>query len=240
MSGRQKFAHLQGKKVVRTHGTKGGEGEDAGADDGGEGGDGSEGGEDGGEGGSDDGGEDGGKGEGGKTYTDDEVNEIIKKKQARWKRQWEAEQSKKNKEGENALSEAERLKNMNAQEKAEYEAEKLRQKVENLERKEARAELLSEGREMVEEAGITVSDKTLKLLISDDADETKESIEGFIESFKSEVDKAVKEALKRKPPRGGNNRGNDSGSSTTAAQRAADRINRQRGYVSDDSNNNDK
>lgn len=130
-----------------------------------------------------------------KKYTDEDVDNIINRKFAEWEKKQEKERQKK--------SEAEKLKEMNAQQKADYEREQLEKKVEELMKKEALSQMSRSARGMLQEKGINVSDQLLGMLISEDADTTKASVDSFISLFQAEVGKAVKEALKGETPRTG-------------------------------------
>lgn len=130
-----------------------------------------------------------------KKYTDDDVNNIINRKFAEWEKKQEKERQKK--------SEADKLKEMNAQQKADYEREQLEKKVEELMKKEALSQMSRSARGMLQEKGINVSDQLLSMLISEDADTTKASVDSFISLFQLEVGKAVKEALKGETPKTG-------------------------------------
>lgn len=133
--------------------------------------------------------------QGEKKYTDEDVNNIINRKFAEWEKKQEKEKKKK--------SEAEKLKEMNEQQKADYEREQLEKKVEELMKKETLSQMSRSARGMLQEKGINVSDQLLSMLISEDADTTKESVDSFISLFQAEVGKAVKEALKGETPRTG-------------------------------------
>lgn len=130
-----------------------------------------------------------------KKYTDEDVNNIINRKFAEWEKKQEKEKKKK--------SEAEKLKEMNDQQKADYEREQLEKKVEELMKKETLSQMSRSARGMLQEKGINVSDQLLSMLISEDADTTKASVDSFISLFQAEVGKAVKEALKGETPKTG-------------------------------------
>lgn len=130
-----------------------------------------------------------------KKYTDEDVDNIINRKFAEWEKKQQKALEKK--------SEAEKLKEMNAQQKADYEREQLEKKVEELMKKEALSQMSRSARGMLQEKGINVSDQLLSMLISEDADTTKASVDSFISLFQAEVGKAVKEALKGETPKTG-------------------------------------
>lgn len=125
-----------------------------------------------------------------KKYTDEDVNRIIDRKFA----EWEKKQSK-------AKSEAEKLAGMNADQKEKYENEQLKKQVEELLRKDALGKMATVARGMLGEKNISVSDDLIEMLISDDAEKTKSSVDSFINAFQAAVEKAVKDALKGNPPK---------------------------------------
>lgn len=125
-----------------------------------------------------------------KKYTDEDVNRIIDRKFA----EWEKKQSK-------AKSEAEKLAGMNAEQKEKYENEQLKKQVEELLRKDALGKMATVARGMLGEKNISVSDDLIEMLISDDAEKTKSSVDSFINAFQSAVEKAVKDALKGNTPK---------------------------------------
>ena len=163
------------------------------ADGDGEGGDGEDGG-DSDDGAGDDGGDDGGdKGKEGKkqsrkTYTDEDVDKIIEKRFARWKKE---------------QSEAEKLKNMTDKERDAAERKKLQDRIDELEAKETRREMASVVRGLLQQNDINAADELVDLLIAKDADSTKAAAENFTKLFKAAVSAAVKEAMKGRTPRSG-------------------------------------
>lgn len=129
-------------------------------------------------------------------YTDEDVNKMFDRKFAELMKKHQKE-----------MDEARRLAEMNAQEKAEYENNKLKEQVQELMKKEARSEMSKVARAMLSEKGINVNDNLLGALISDDADKTKKSVENFITLFQDAVNNAVKDALKGEPPKTGTTSG---------------------------------
>jgi hypothetical protein len=124
-----------------------------------------------------------------KKYTDKDVDDIVNRKIAEWKKQ---EQKK--------VDEAKRLAEMNAQQKAEYERDQLQKELNDYKKKDALSEMTKEARKMCSDKGITVSDDILSILVSDDADKTKSAVDSFANLFQKAVDEAVKEKLKGKTP----------------------------------------
>ena len=132
-----------------------------------------------------------------KKYSDEDLNAILDKRFARWK----ADQEKEKKE-------AERLAEMNAQERAEAERDKVQKELDELKAKNAIAEMTNEARKMCAEHDINVGEDLLSVLVNQDADKTKKAVDSFVKMFEQEVEKAVKEKLKGNgPKRGGSNKG---------------------------------
>lgn len=130
-----------------------------------------------------------------KKYTDEEVDALIERKFAEWQKKHEKQQAKQD--------EAERLKNMSDQERKDHEMEELRKQVNALQKKETMSKMSATARSMLSAKGITVDDALVGMLISEDADATKSSVDAFITAFQDAVSKAVKEALKGEAPKKG-------------------------------------
>lgn len=132
-----------------------------------------------------------------KKYSDEDLNAILDKRFARWKADQEKEKA-----------EAKRLAEMNAQERAEAERDKVQKELDELKAKNAIAEMTNEARKMCAEHDINVSEGLLSVLVNKDADKTKKAVDSFVKMFEQEVEKAVKEKLKGNgPKRGGSNKG---------------------------------
>ena len=148
-------------------------------------------------------------------YTDEDLNRIIQEKKAKW-----------DKQAKEAEEEAKKLAKMNAQQKAEHERDKLQKQLDELLTEKARADMAKEARRMCADANINVSDDILSSIITSDADTTKEAVESFIELFKGEVEKAVKEALKGNSFKRGT--GSNGGVTKEDIMKISDPIERQR------------
>lgn len=132
-----------------------------------------------------------------KKYSDEDLNAILDKRFARWKADQEKEKA-----------EAKRLAEMNAQERAEAERDKVQKELDELKAKKAIAEMTNEARKMCAEHDINVGDDLLSVLVNKDADKTKKAVDSFVKMFEQEVEKAVKEKLKGNgPKRGSSNKG---------------------------------
>lgn len=135
-----------------------------------------------------------------KKYTDGDVDEIVKKRLARAHAEWEKQLEQERKEA----TEAEKLKGMNDLERATHEREKLEKENASLLQQINMQQQMEVARESLAEAGIHWPNAMLKMFVSPDAKQTKESIDAVKQMWATEVDKAVKEALKSTPPKSPN------------------------------------
>lgn len=126
-------------------------------------------------------------------YSDEDVDRILNKKFADW-------QQKKEKE----VSEAKKLAEMNAQEKAEYERDQLKKQLDELKRRDSLSEMTKTARKMLTDENINVSDELLAVMVTTDAEQTKTAIDGFIKLFKESVETTVKEKIRGEAPKRGN------------------------------------
>lgn len=129
---------------------------------------------------------------GGRTYTDEEVDAIIERKFARWKKQREQE-----------VAEAAKLAEMNATQKLEYERDQAQKKLAEYERRDAVRQMTDESRRQLREAGVDVPDDVVSMLVGEDAEATKAAVDGFAEAFKAAVEAEVKRRLAGGAPRAG-------------------------------------
>lgn len=125
-------------------------------------------------------------------YTDADIDKIINKKFAEWQKQQEKK-----------VSEAERLANMTAEEKAAEKLKGLEDRIAAYEKAEAKSAMTKQARGMLQDKGINVNDELLANLIAEDAEGTKAAVESFINLFTAAVEKAVKEKVKGEPPKAG-------------------------------------
>lgn len=132
-----------------------------------------------------------------KKYTDEDVDRIVKNRLAR-----EREQAKKEKE------EAEKLAEMNAQQKAEYKAQQLEKELAEYKRKDALAEMSKVARKMLTEENINISDDLLSMMVTTDAQQTKQNVDNFTKMYKADVEAAVKARLRGETPRNGSGNSN--------------------------------
>ena len=129
-----------------------------------------------------------------KTFTQSEVDELIKKRLAKQEKSFDKRMQEK-------LDEAEKLRAMNETQKAEYEQEKQRAYIAELEAKINRSGLEREASKMLSEGGIIADDKILGLIVKDTAERTQEAVESFVALVNELADKKVGEKLKGKTPK---------------------------------------
>ena len=129
-----------------------------------------------------------------KTFTQSEVDELIKKRLAKQEKSFDKRMQEK-------LDEAEKLRQMNETQKAEYEQEKQRAYIAELEAKINRSGLEREASKMLSEGGIIADDKILGLIVKDTAERTQEAVESFVALVNELADKKVSEKLKGKTPK---------------------------------------
>ena len=129
-----------------------------------------------------------------KTFTQSEVDELIKKRLAKQEKSFDKRMQEK-------LDEAEKLRAMNESQKAEYEQEKQRAYIAELEAKINRSGLEREASKMLSGGGIVVDDIILGLVVKDTAEKTQEAVESFVALVNDLADKKVGEKLKGKTPK---------------------------------------
>lgn len=125
-------------------------------------------------------------------YSDADVDEIVKKKQAKWQKQ----QEEKIKE----LEEAQKLEKMNEEDQLKYKLEKYEKELEAYKQRENQNAMAKVAKNMLFEEGIKVSDGLVANLITDEAESTKENVKDFAKEFKEAVEKGITEALRGKSP----------------------------------------
>lgn len=125
-------------------------------------------------------------------YTDADVDEIVSKRLAKWEKQQAAK-----------VEEAAKLAEMNAQQKAEYERDKVQKELDEYKRRDTVNAMVAESRRQLSEQGITVSDDILARLVGETAEETKASVDAFSTAFTAAVEDAVKRQLAGKAPAAG-------------------------------------
>ena len=160
------------------------------------------------------GGASGSAGSGDKKYSDADLDRIINQKFAKW----QENQQK-------AVSEAEKLAKMDAQQKAEYERDQMKKQLDALTKQNTLSEMGKTARRMLSEGGITIPDELVSMIITEDAEGTKANVTQFSTLFKAAVQEGVKDALKGKAPSSGSN---SSAVTKDSIMKIKDRVERQR------------
>lgn len=153
----------------------------------------------------------------GRTYTEDEVNAIVRQKKAALEKQYKANL-------ESQLSEAQKLASMTAEQKVEHERDALRAELEELKREKAAADMAKEARGILRESGIAVSDGLLSSIVAASADQTKQNVEDFKRLYTEAVEAEVTKRLKSTPPPAEPNGSGGKSRGQLAAERAAGRF----------------
>lgn len=149
--------------------------------------------------GANNGGKDGKEGKedkGGKTYTEEEVNALIDKVVGQKFAKWQKEQKK-------ATDEAAKLATMTAQERAEHERDELQKQLDEYKKQATMAEMAKEARNIGKEQDVNIPDDILGMIIADDAETTKKSVNAYITAFKAAVLAEVKAQIGSKTPKKG-------------------------------------
>lgn len=134
--------------------------------------------------------------QGGQAEFDRRINKAVQTAVANAQKKWQTLTDSK-------VSEAEKLAQMTSEEKEKYRADKAEKELADLKRQIALGDMAKTARKMLSDEQITLPDEIVMNLVSDDAEKTKESVEGFAKAFKEAVNAAVKEALRGNPPKAG-------------------------------------
>ncbi|HEM6088637.1 TPA: DUF4355 domain-containing protein [Streptococcus suis] len=129
-----------------------------------------------------------------KTFTQAELDEMIQREKAKAKRAAEKEYKAK-------MDEAEKMRDMNEAQKAEYEAKKQADYIAELEAKINRSGLEKEASKLLSEGGLIADDKILNFVVKDTAEDTLEAVNSFTALVNDLADKKVSELLKGKTPK---------------------------------------
>lgn len=134
--------------------------------------------------------------QGGQAEFDRRVGKAVQTAVANAQKKWQTLTDSK-------VSEAEKLAQMTGEEREKYRADKAEKELADLKRQIALGDMAKTARKMLSDEQITLPDEIVMNLVSDDAEKTKESVEGFAKAFKEAVNAAVKEALRGNPPKAG-------------------------------------
>ena len=128
-----------------------------------------------------------------KTFTQTEMDEIIQQRLKKAEKSYARKMQEK-------LDEAEKLRQMNAEQKAEYEKEKQEAEIADLKAQLNRNALEKEASKLLSEAGIVADDEILSFVVKEDAEGTQETINRFSSLVNDIADKKVSEMLKGNTP----------------------------------------
>lgn len=134
--------------------------------------------------------------QGGQAEFDRRINKAVQTAVANAQKKWQTLTDSK-------VSEAEKLAQMTSEEKEKYRADKAEKELADLKCQIALGDMAKTARKMLSDEQITLPDEIIMNLVSDDAEKTKEAVEGFSNAFKEAVNAAVKEALRGNPPKAG-------------------------------------
>ena len=127
-----------------------------------------------------------------KTFTQDELNAIIDKRLERERRDAQARIDK-------AVTEAQKLAKMSADERAEHERQELQKKLSEREAEITKRELRAEAKSQLSDKGLPV--ELAEVLPYTDADTTNAALAAVEKVFRQAVEKGVTERLKGNAPK---------------------------------------
>ena len=123
-------------------------------------------------------------------YTDEQVNEIVKKRLARAEKEKQA-----------AVDEATKLAKMNADQKKDYELEKAKKERDELKSQLATYEMGKQARSMFEEAKMTVTEDDLQHVVTPEAESTEANVKWLIAHDQAVAEGVRQELLKGSTPK---------------------------------------
>lgn len=123
-------------------------------------------------------------------YTDEQVNEIVKKRLARAEKEKQA-----------AVDEAAKLAKMNADQKKDYELEKAQKERDELKSQLATYEMGKRARSMFEEAKLTVTEDDLQHVVTPEAESTEANAKWLIAHDQAVAEGVRQELLKGNTPK---------------------------------------
>lgn len=129
-----------------------------------------------------------------KTFTQEEVNKLISERVSR-------EQKKTEKLIQEKLDEAEKLRQMNAEQKATYEAEQKDRQIAELTAKLNRYGLEQEATSMFTEKNMIPGDRLLRAVVGENAEITQENVNAVIEFAENYKSAGINSLLKGSTPK---------------------------------------
>lgn len=122
------------------------------------------------------------------------VDEIVERRLAKEKKNTD-------KKVQDAVEEAKKLAKMNKDEKNNYELNKLKDELNELRNEKALNDMKATARSMFLDKDINVTDELLNLVVTSDAETTKQNVEDFSRILDSIVQSKVREALRQDSPK---------------------------------------
>lgn len=143
-----------------------------------------------------------------KKYSDKDVDKIVKGKYAKWKAEMDKELKEKDEAAKKAQEEAAKLAKMNAEQKQQYEMDKIKSQNQELQAKLERIELGKAATNILKESNIEATDEILEFVVADNAENTKANIDKFVKIIEAQVQKAEVARATGTTPRTITNNGN--------------------------------
>ena len=122
-------------------------------------------------------------------YTDEQVNEIVKKRLARAEKEKQA-----------AVDEAAKLAKMNADQKKDYELQKAQKERDELKSQLASYQMGKQARSMFEDAKLSVTEDDLKHVVTPEAESTETNVKWLIAHDQAVAERIRQELLKGSTP----------------------------------------
>ena len=120
------------------------------------------------------------------------MDKLINRKFAEW-------QAKKDQE----INEAQKLAEMNEQQKSDYKLQKLQKELDEYKNRETLSEMAKTARAILSEQNINIPDELVSVLVTTDADTTSANVKAFAKAFQSAVSQAVDSKISHREPRTG-------------------------------------
>lgn len=130
-------------------------------------------------------------------YSDDDLNRIINEKFAKWNKANEQEKAKQKAQDE----EAKKLAKMNADQKTQYQIDKLKKELSEAQSANAKFEMSKQAQAMFEEADTTATSEDLEHVVTDNADTTQANVKWLIDHDAKVREQARQEFLKGTTPK---------------------------------------
>lgn len=132
-------------------------------------------------------------------YTDADVDAIINKKFA----SWQEKQDKAIAEAVAKVEEANRLAQMNDKEKADHERKAMADELALLKAEKAHNSMMKQARDMFKADKLNVPDEIINVLVTDNADSTRDAVKAFSGFVQAYVDAEVKRQIAGAEPKKG-------------------------------------